>query len=182
MSTARSALVTGGASGLCAATAERLRAEGMKVITLDLLGADVTADVADEDAMQRIADEVGAVDVLVNSAGIVGPNKPLTETSADGWRRVFDVNVVGTASTMRAFVPGMCERAGGGLPTSPAWPGRTATRTCPSTRRPRLRHRPDQARREGAGHHRRARQRHRPCGHRHPDERRHSSRGPVAHH
>jgi 3-oxoacyl-[acyl-carrier protein] reductase len=109
----RTALVTGGASGLGEAAAARLRFDGLRVITLDLAGADVSADVTDEEALRRVADEAGPVDVLVNSAGIVGPNKPLTETTAQEWRRVLDVNVVGTVNTMRAFVPGMSERGWG---------------------------------------------------------------------
>jgi NAD(P)-dependent dehydrogenase (short-subunit alcohol dehydrogenase family) len=113
MTTTRTALVTGGASGLGAAAAERLRAEGVKVTTVDLSGADVTADVTDEEALDRIALEVGPVDVLCNSAGIVGPNKPLVETTAEEWRRVLEVNVLGTVNTMRAFVPGMRERGWG---------------------------------------------------------------------
>ena len=113
MTSTRTALVTGGASGLGEATAERLRSDGLKVITLDLGGADVAADVTDEAALRRVADEVGPVDVLVNSAGIVGPNKPLTDTTAEEWRRVLDVNVVGTVNAMRAFVPWMSERGWG---------------------------------------------------------------------
>jgi NAD(P)-dependent dehydrogenase (short-subunit alcohol dehydrogenase family) len=107
----RTALVTGGASGLGAATAARLRADGHVVTTLDISGpADVIADVTDEAALRQIANETGPVDVLINSAGIVGVNKPLLETTAEEWRRVFDVNVLGTVNAMRTFVPGMCER------------------------------------------------------------------------
>ena len=110
----RTALVTGGASGLGAATAARLRADGLAVTTLDVSSpADVVADVTDEAALRRIASEIGPVDVLINSAGIIGANKPLLETTAEEWRRVFDVNVLGTVNTMRTFVPGMCERGWG---------------------------------------------------------------------
>jgi len=111
--TARTALVTGGASGLGAASANRLRADGVRVTTLDLAGADVSADVTDEAALRRLADEIGHIEVLVNSAGIVGPNKPLLETTAEEWRHVFEVNVLGTVNTMRVFVPGMRERGWG---------------------------------------------------------------------
>ncbi len=113
MTTTRTVLVTGGASGLGAASAERLRSDGLKVITLDLAGADVSADVTDEAALRLVADEVGPVDVLVNSAGIVGPNKPLTETTTQEWHRVLEVNVIGTVNAMRAFVPGMSQRGWG---------------------------------------------------------------------
>ena len=110
----RTALVTGGASGLGAATAVRLRAEGLTVTTLDVSGsADVVADVTDEAALRLAAGQIGPVDVLINSAGIVGANKPLLETTAEEWRRVFEVNVLGTVNTMRIFVPGMRERGWG---------------------------------------------------------------------
>ena len=109
----RAAIVTGGASGLGAATANRLRAEGLTVTTLDLAGADVSVDVRDEEALRQVAAQVGPVDVLVNSAGVVGPNKPLLETTSDEWRRVLDVNVLGTVNTMKAFVPDMRERGWG---------------------------------------------------------------------
>jgi NAD(P)-dependent dehydrogenase (short-subunit alcohol dehydrogenase family) len=111
--TTRTALVTGGASGLGKATAERLRADGLTVTTLDLRGGDLSADVTDEAALDRVARELGPIDVLVNSAGIVGPNKPLLDTTAEEWRRVFEVNVLGSVNTMRAFVPGMRERGWG---------------------------------------------------------------------
>jgi 2-dehydro-3-deoxy-L-rhamnonate dehydrogenase (NAD+) len=113
MAAIRTALVTGGASGLGAAAAERLRADGLTVITLDLAGADVCADVTDEPALRRVAGQIGPIDVLVNSAGIVGPNKPLLETTAEEWRHVLEVNVLGTVSTMRTFVPGMRDRGWG---------------------------------------------------------------------
>jgi 2-dehydro-3-deoxy-L-rhamnonate dehydrogenase (NAD+) len=113
MTTTRTALVTGGARGLGAASAERLRADGVKVTTLDLRGADVSIDVTDEEGLRRVAAEIGRVDVLINSAGIVGANKPLLETTAEEWRRVLDVNVLGTVNTMRVFVPGMVGRGWG---------------------------------------------------------------------
>jgi NAD(P)-dependent dehydrogenase (short-subunit alcohol dehydrogenase family) len=114
MATSRTALVTGGASGLGAAAAERLRADGLTVITLDLgAGADVTADVTDEAALRRVAADTGPVDVLVNSAGIVGVGKPLLDTTTDEWRQVLDVNVLGTVNAIRVFVPGMRDRGWG---------------------------------------------------------------------
>ena len=111
--TSRTAVITGGAQGLGAAAAERLRAEGMSVVTLDLSGADVDCDVSDDAAVARVAEQVGPVDVLINSAGIVGPNVPLLETTPDQWRTVMDVNVLGILNTIRAFVPGMVERGWG---------------------------------------------------------------------
>jgi NAD(P)-dependent dehydrogenase (short-subunit alcohol dehydrogenase family) len=113
MTSTRKALVTGGASGLGAASAERLRADGVQVTTLDLRGADLSADVTDEQALTRAADEVGPVDILVNSAGIVGVNRPLLETTTEDWRTVLDVNVLGTVNAIRTFVPGMRDRGWG---------------------------------------------------------------------
>jgi 2-dehydro-3-deoxy-L-rhamnonate dehydrogenase (NAD+) len=113
MSTARTALVTGGASGLGAAAAARLRADGLTVITLDLHDADVCADLTDAPALREATGHIGPVDVLINSAGIVGANKPLLETTNAEWRRVLDVNVLGTVNTMRVFVPGMRDRGWG---------------------------------------------------------------------
>ncbi|GAA3744815.1 SDR family NAD(P)-dependent oxidoreductase [Leifsonia bigeumensis] len=110
----RTALVTGGARGLGAATAERLRADGIRVITLDIAGdVDVVVDITDEKAFVEASAGIGPVDILVNSAGIPGPGIPLVETKADDWRNVFEVNVLGVVATMRAFVPGMVERGWG---------------------------------------------------------------------
>ena len=110
----RRAVVTGGSSGLGAASAERLRADGVEVITFDVAGdPDVVVDVTDTAALSAAAERVGAVDILINSAGIVGPGVPLVETTTDDWRRVFDVNVLGVVGTMRAFMPGMTERGWG---------------------------------------------------------------------
>ncbi len=106
--------MTGGCSGLGKAAAERLRAEGADVITFDLhSSADVVVDVADDAAVAAAASSVGGVDVLVNSAGIVGVNVPLLETTVADWQRVLGVNVLGTVATMRAFIPGMVERGWG---------------------------------------------------------------------
>ncbi|WP_447949095.1 SDR family oxidoreductase [Microbacterium aurum] len=110
----RRALITGGCSGLGAAAAERLSRDGLDVVTVDLQpGADLRLDVSDDAAVAAAAARVGAVDVVVNSAGIVGANAPLVETTADDWERVLRVNVLGTVATMRAFVPGMVERGWG---------------------------------------------------------------------
>jgi len=114
MSTSRTAVVTGGMSGIGAAAAARLVADDVKVITLDIArGADLNVDVTDPDAVRAAAEQVGPVDILINSAGIVGPNAPLWEIPLDGWERTFNVNVNGTLHTCQAFVPGMRERGWG---------------------------------------------------------------------
>lgn len=110
----RRALITGGSSGLGAATALRLRADGLEVLTVDIAdGADITLDVTNASRVADIATKIGPVDVLVNSAGIVGPNVPLLQTEPDQWLRVFGVNVFGAVNMMRAFVPGMVEHRWG---------------------------------------------------------------------
>src|ERR1700684_2863353 len=114
MTVSRIALITGGASGIGKAAATRLRSDGVTVVTLDIAaGADLTVDITDDAAVRAAAGQVGPVDILVNSAGIVGPNAPLWEISPDGWEKSFAVNVRGTFNTCRAFVPGMRERGWG---------------------------------------------------------------------
>lgn len=110
----RRAIVTGGQSGLGEATAARLRADGVEVITFDLGGSpDFVVDVSDSTAVDRAVAEVGPVEILVNSAGIVGPNKPLWEATDAEFQKTFDVNVNGTFFMIRAVVPGMIERGWG---------------------------------------------------------------------
>lgn len=110
----RTAIVTGGLSGLGAATATRLRADGLRVLTVDIAdGADVVIDISDSSAVNRAVAALGAVDVLVNSAGIVGPNTPLWQVSDADWARTFAVNVTGTFNMCRAILPGMRERGWG---------------------------------------------------------------------
>jgi 2-dehydro-3-deoxy-L-rhamnonate dehydrogenase (NAD+) len=114
MNDSRTAVVTGGMSGIGAATAARLAADGVTVITLDVAdGADLRVDVTDATAVRAAAGRIGPVDILVNSAGIVGPNAPLWEIPLDGWERTFAVNATGTFNTCQAFVPGMRERGWG---------------------------------------------------------------------
>jgi NAD(P)-dependent dehydrogenase (short-subunit alcohol dehydrogenase family) len=111
---ARRALVTGGMSGIGLASARRLADDGHEVITLDLAeGADVRLDVSDAAAVARAAEEIGPIDILVNSAGVVGPNRPLWETTHEEWVTTLGVNTLGIVSLCRAFVPGMRERGWG---------------------------------------------------------------------
>lgn len=104
----RRAVVTGGCSGLGAATAARLAEDGVEVITFDLSpGADVSIDVSDAAAVSRAVTEVGPIDILVNSAGIVGEGKPTWEISDQDWHKTLAVNLTGTFHLCRAFAPGM---------------------------------------------------------------------------
>ena len=110
----RTAIITGGMSGLGAASAARLAEDGVEVVRFDLSGdADVVVDVSDAGAVDAAVARVGRVDILLNCAGIVGPNKPLWEVEGEAWDRVFAVNVRGTFNLCHAVVPGMRERGWG---------------------------------------------------------------------
>lgn len=114
----RTALVTGGLSGLGAATVKRLREDGVKVFTVDLDdGADFQMDVTDFEAVAKLPAQLPRIDILVTSAGVVGPNMPLVQTTEEQWKSVFDINVLGTASFIKAFAPGMVENKWGRIVT-----------------------------------------------------------------
>ncbi|MGV0154861.1 SDR family NAD(P)-dependent oxidoreductase [Rhodococcus sp. GB-02] len=102
------ALITGGASGIGAASAKLLMEKGVRVITADLTeGAHEQLDVSDPVAVDALRARVGSVDILINSAGIVGPSAPLVDVDLAAWQRTFRINVEGTFLMCRAFVPGM---------------------------------------------------------------------------
>ena len=112
------ALVTGGASGIGAATASRLRGDGVRVVTADLApGADERLDVTDPDAVAALIAVLGPVGILVHSAGIVGPSKPVVDLELEQWRTTFRVNVDGTFLMCRAVVPGMVAAGWGRIVT-----------------------------------------------------------------
>jgi len=118
----RSAIVTGGASGLGLGVAQRIVAEGGAVALWDLDPAalEVAAkaigaahvqalDISDADAVAEAAKTsvaaLGKVDILVCSAGITGATKPLHEFPLDSWRRVIDVNLNGLFYCCREVTP-----------------------------------------------------------------------------
>ncbi|MCU1533603.1 MAG: putative short-chain dehydrogenase/reductase [Glaciihabitans sp.] len=110
----RTAIITGGMSGIGAACATRLSADGVRVITFDLAGgADYSLDVSKADEVDAAVAAAGPVDILINCAGIVGPNKPFWETTTAEWQKTFDVNVNGVFNLCRAVVPAMKERGWG---------------------------------------------------------------------
>jgi len=118
----RVALVTGGASGIGAATAAMLRDGGARVAVFDLreAGSDVlsiTGDVtrsADADAaVRRVADELGGLDVLVNAAGVSGQSLQTVDVPDDEWERVFAINAHGTFWFCRAAARVMVDRGYG---------------------------------------------------------------------
>lgn len=120
----RTAVVTGGASGLGKASAARIVAEGGKVVLWDLnpealkaaaeeVGAShvIALDVSDADAVAAAAEEsnkvLGRIDILVASAGITGATTPVHEFPIDSWKRVVDINLNGVFYCSRAVVPYM---------------------------------------------------------------------------
>jgi NAD(P)-dependent dehydrogenase (short-subunit alcohol dehydrogenase family) len=94
------AVVTGGVSGIGAATVRLFAEEGANVISLDAVEADgsLLADVRDEDecrlAMEEVARRHGCIDILVNNAG-VAIRQRVDEAEADAWARVLDVSLQG---------------------------------------------------------------------------------------
>ncbi len=93
------AVVTGAASGIGAATADRFRSEGARVVGWDLEGADVDLDVRDEPAIEAavaaVVREHGRLDAVVHAAGVAGGG-PAHLVPADEWDRVVDTNLKGT--------------------------------------------------------------------------------------
>ena len=125
----RFAVITGGAAGIGLATAQRMAASGARVALWDrdqaagqqavatLPGEGhlaVALDVASEGdvaaAAKKTIEAFGAIDVLVCSAGITGPNKTVADYGFDDWRKVFDVNMHGVFLCNRAVLPSMMER------------------------------------------------------------------------
>jgi 2-dehydro-3-deoxy-L-rhamnonate dehydrogenase (NAD+) len=108
------ALVTGAMSGIGKATAARLAEDGIRVVTLDRQpGADVCVDLTDESGTKEAVEKIGRIDILVNSAGIVGPNCALWESEAQEWQQTFEVNVFALVRLLRLVVPGMRDRGWG---------------------------------------------------------------------
>jgi NAD(P)-dependent dehydrogenase (short-subunit alcohol dehydrogenase family) len=114
----RVALVTGAASGIGAAVAERLAASGAKVAALDLgpvdgyfsVQADISRSSEVNDAVASVHAEFGQIDVLVNSAGIPGNSLRTIDVDDAEWNRVMGINANGSFYLSRAVLPHMLER------------------------------------------------------------------------
>jgi NAD(P)-dependent dehydrogenase (short-subunit alcohol dehydrogenase family) len=127
--------VTGGASGIGQAIGERFADEGARIALVDIsaqriqvaldslagravasmgVAADVTQVPALDDAFRRIVQQLGGVDVLVNSAGVIS-RATMAETSAEQWRHVLDVDLSAIFFATQAAVPHMLRRSGGSV-------------------------------------------------------------------
>ncbi len=119
------AVITGAASGLGAATARRLRTEGLAVAGFDLHTAEdvdlaFEVDVRDaeaiEDAVARTEDQLGPVEYLMTAAGVY-ELFPLGGIGPDRWRRMMAIHIDGTANTCRSVYRRMKERRSGSIVT-----------------------------------------------------------------
>jgi NADP-dependent 3-hydroxy acid dehydrogenase YdfG len=121
----RTAGATCASSGIGAATAERLAAEGFSVVLgarrMDRLtelaertgGRALPLDVTDSASVSAFAAELDRVDVLVNNAGGAFDAKPVAEADVDAWQRAFDVNVLGTVRMTKALLPALLASGAG---------------------------------------------------------------------
>jgi len=117
--TRRVAVVTGASSGIGAATAERLAADGFDVVLaarrIDRLtalaerigGRAVQLDVTDQASVDALVAGLDRVDVLVNNAGGAFDANPVAEADLGSWARTYDVNVLGTVRVTRALLPAL---------------------------------------------------------------------------
>src|ERR1051326_4465120 len=105
------AVVTGGARGIGAATAALLRRCGARAVSLDLSeGCDVT----DEAAVKAAFERIGEIDILVNNAGRAA-RKPATDLSVEEWNQVIELNLTATFTCSRLAHPYMKRRGGGAI-------------------------------------------------------------------
>jgi 3-oxoacyl-[acyl-carrier protein] reductase len=115
----RVALVTGAASGIGAAAARRLLAEGATVVTLDLKAEGpegalaLAGDVSSSADVSAAVAQAGPVDILVCCAGVPGRSLRTVDVTDEEWKRVLAINTDGVFFCNRAVIPGMVERGYG---------------------------------------------------------------------
>lgn len=111
---AKVALVTGAARGLGGRIAERFAHAGFEVHRGDIAGGSLPMDVTDRASVSRALGEVGALDVLVNNAGLLATG-PFDRTGGEAWDRLLAVNVTGVYNCVQAAVPAMRGRPGASI-------------------------------------------------------------------
>ena len=121
---ARTALVTGATTGIGAATVRALRADGFDVIAtgrradrLEKLADEtgcrfIAGDLTNDDDVAAIAEFAGDVDVLVNNAGGAIGQDPVAEGKIEDWRKMYEINVLGSLRITQKLLPTMRERGG----------------------------------------------------------------------
>lgn len=123
------ALVTGGTRGIGLAVAKRLEASGVRVIRWGL-NSGIIVNVSNEDEVNRdvekIIEDNGRIDILVNSAGVFGPSKSLLDYTVAEWKNVMDTNLMGTFLVCRAVVPHMVKQGYGRVVNMASVVGRDA--------------------------------------------------------
>ena len=107
----KTAIVTGGAAGIGAATVARFREEGTRVVIFDL-NAEKKVDITDYEAVKKAVAEAGPVDILVNNAGW-DMFKPFLKTDPAFWQKIISINLVGAMNMLHCVLPGMVARGGG---------------------------------------------------------------------
>ena len=123
---ARTAVVTGASSGIGAATARHLAAEGFHVfcaarreervsaLAEEIGGTPVRCDVTSASDVDALAELVGPrLDVLVNNAGGAFGSAPVTESDPDDWRQMYEVDVIGLLLVTKALVPALVASGAG---------------------------------------------------------------------
>jgi NADP-dependent 3-hydroxy acid dehydrogenase YdfG len=121
----RTAVVTGASSGIGAATAARLAAEGFDVVLgarrmdrltelADRIGARaLPLDLTDPASVEAFAAALDRVDVLVNNAGGAFDANPVADADLDSWARTYEVNVLGTVRLTKALLPALIASGAG---------------------------------------------------------------------
>jgi NAD(P)-dependent dehydrogenase (short-subunit alcohol dehydrogenase family) len=141
----KTAIVTGGRGDLGSATAALLAQHGAKVASLDVAGipaavthgnireydVDVTSEESVADVIRRVSDELGAADILVNAAGIIGPAGASHTASLTDFDTIFNVNVKGVWLMTKHVVPGMIEKGAGSIVNFSSIHGLTGGRNVP---------------------------------------------------
>jgi 2-hydroxycyclohexanecarboxyl-CoA dehydrogenase len=121
----KTAIVTGGASGIGAAIVRRFADEGVQVTIFDLKGAP-PVDITDYERVKKAVANAGPVDILVNNAGW-DVFRPFLKTEPAFWQSIISLNLVGAMNVLHCVLPGMVERGRGKVVTIASDAGRVGS-------------------------------------------------------